>query len=73
MQESYHDFEASLVYLSSSRPTGVTPCSKTNGKENRGLFFCEVTDRQNCGKYTLTVTTTIIPREVKEPSLGLMQ
>lgn len=25
------------------------------------------------GKYTLTRTTTIIPREVKDPSLGLMQ
>lgn len=25
------------------------------------------------GKYTLTMTTTIIPREVKDPSLGLMQ
>lgn len=25
------------------------------------------------GKYTLTMTTTIIHREVKDPSLGLMQ
>lgn len=25
------------------------------------------------GKYTFTMTTTIIPSEVKDPSLGLMQ
>lgn len=30
-------------------------------------------DTGKTGKYTLTMTTTIIPREVKDPSLGLMQ
>lgn len=50
----------------------VTSCLKPNSKKSeasssmRGLT-------SKTGKYTLTMTTTIIPREVKDPSLGLMQ
>lgn len=46
--------------------------SKPNGKKNRGSSSVQGLTGKT-GKYRLTMTTTIIPREVKDPSLSLMQ
>lgn len=53
--------------LQANQGSRVTPCLKPNGKKS----VAPLTGKT--GKYTLTMTTTIIPREVKDPSLGLMQ
>lgn len=58
--------------LQANQGSRVTPCLKPNGKKNRGSSSVQGLTGKT-GKYRLTMTTTIIPREVKDPSLSLMQ